>query len=54
MVIIKGIFIFFIGSYSLSKIIDGINNKYINNTDKFVNLVEIIVSVLLTFAIFKI
>lgn len=54
MVIIKAIFIFFIGFYALSKIVDGMNNKYINSKDKVVNLIEIVVSVILTFIIFKI
>lgn len=53
MAIIKAIFIFFVGFYSLSKIVDGMNNKYVNNKDKIMNLVEIIVGVILTFVIFK-
>ncbi len=53
-VIIKAIFIFFIGFYALAKIVDGMNNKYINTKDKIVNLIEIVVSVVLTFIIFKI
>ena len=54
MAIIKAIFIFFTGFYALSKIMDGINNKYINNKDKIMNLIEIVVSIILTFIIFKI
>lgn len=54
MAIIKAIFIFFIGLYALAKLVDGMNNKYIDNKSKIVNLIEIVVSVLLTFAIFKI
>lgn len=54
MAIIKAIFIFFIGFYALAKIVDGMNNKYINTKDKIVNLIEIVVSVVLTFIIFKI
>ena len=54
MVLIKAIFIFFTGFYALSKIVDGMNNKYINSKDKVVNLIEIVVSVILTFIIFKI
>lgn len=54
MVIIKAIFIFFIGLYALSKMVDGMNNKCITSKEKIVNLIEIIVSVILTFVIFKI
>ena len=54
MAIIKSIFIFFIGVYALSKIVDGMNNKYIDNKDRIMNLVEIIASIILTFVIFKI
>lgn len=54
MVIIKAIFIFFIGFYALSKIVDGMNNKYIDNRGRIMNLVEIVASVILTFIIFKI
>lgn len=53
MVIIKFIFIFFTSLYALSKMVDGMNNKYIDNKDKIVNLIEIVVSILLTFAMFK-
>ena len=49
MAIIKAIFIFFIGLYALSKMIDGMNNKYSDNKDKIINLIEIV----LTFFIFK-
>jgi hypothetical protein len=51
--IIKAIFIFFIGLYALSKMIDGMNNKYSDNKDKIINLIEIVVSIVLTFFIFK-
>lgn len=54
MAIIKAIFIFFTGLYALTKIVDGMNNKYINSKDKIINLIEIVVSVILTFIIFKI
>lgn len=54
MVIIKAIFIFFVGLYAISKIMDGMNNKYINSKDKIINLIEIVVSIVLTFIIFKI
>lgn len=54
MAIIKAIFIFFTGIYALAKMVDGMNNKYINIKDKVVNLIEIVVSVILTFIIFKI
>lgn len=54
MAIIKAIFIFFTGLYALAKMVDGMNNKYIDNKSKIVNLIEIVVSILLTFAIFKI
>ena len=54
MALIKAIFIFFIGFYALSKIVDGMNNKYITAKDKLINLAEIIVSIALTFLIFKI
>ena len=54
MAIIKTIFIFFTGLYSLAKIVDGMNNKYINAKDKVINLIEIVVSIILTFIIFKI
>ena len=50
----NGIFIFFTGLYALAKMVDGMNNKYINSKDKVVNLIEIVVSVILTFIIFKI
>lgn len=53
MAIIKVIFILFTTIYALAKIVDGMNNKYITNKDKIVNLLEIVVSILLTFAIFK-
>lgn len=56
MAIIKAIFIlfiFFIGLYALSKMIDGMNNKYSDNKDKIINLIEIVVSIVLTFFIFK-
>ncbi|MFR8144763.1 MAG: hypothetical protein ACLU84_06785 [Clostridia bacterium] len=54
MAIIKAIFIFFIGFYSLSKMVDGMNNKYTTSKDKIINLIEIVVSIALTFVIFKI
>ncbi len=54
MAIIKAIFIFFVGIYAISKIVDGMNNKYITSKDKIINLVEIVVSIVLTFIIFKI
>ena len=54
MAIVKAIFIFFVGIYAISKIVDGMNNKYITNKDKIINLVEIVVSIVLTFIIFKI
>lgn len=53
MAIIKAIFMFFTGFYALSKMVDGMNNKCITSKEKVVNLIEIVVSVLLTFAIFK-
>lgn len=53
MAMIKAIFIFFIGLYALSKMIDGMNNKYSDNKDKIINLIEIVVSIVLTFFIFK-
>lgn len=53
MVIIKAIFIFFMGLYVLSKIVDGMNNKYSDNKDKIINLTEIVVGTVLTFFIFK-
>ncbi|MEI3355694.1 MAG: hypothetical protein V8R81_01175 [Clostridia bacterium] len=53
MAIIKAIFIFFTGFYGLSKMVDGMNNKYVTSKDKIINLIEIVVSVVLTFAIFK-
>ena len=54
MAIIKAIFIFFVGIYAISKRVDGMNNKYITSKDKIINLVEIVVSIVLTFIIFKI
>ncbi|MCI8641015.1 MAG: hypothetical protein HFJ59_03990 [Clostridia bacterium] len=54
MAIIKATFIFFTGLYALTKMVDGINNKYTNTKDKVINLIEIVVSVVLTFIIFKI
>ena len=54
MAIIKAIFMFFTGLYALNKMVDGMNNKYTNSKDKIANLVEIVVSVILTFIIFKI
>lgn len=54
MIIIKAIFVFFLIIYAISKIVDGMNNKYTENKDKIVNLIEIVVSVILTFIIFKI
>lgn len=52
--IIKAFFIFFTGLYALAKMVDGMNNKYADNKSKIVNLIEIVVSILLTFTIFKI
>ena len=52
--IIKAIFMFFTGLYALAKMVDGMNNKYINNKDKIINLIEIVVSTILTFVIYKI
>ncbi len=40
--------------YALTKMVDGINNKYTNAKDKVINLIEIVVSIILTFIIFKI
>ncbi len=54
MIVIKVIFILFLVIYALAKIADGLDNKYINNTDRIINLVEIVVSTILTFIIFKI
>lgn len=54
MAIIKEIFMFFTGLYALAKMVDGINNKYTNAKDKVINLIEIVVSIILTFIIFKI
>lgn len=54
MAIIKAIFMFFTGLYALSKMVDGMNNIYMNVKDKLVNLTEIVVSIILTFIIFKI
>ena len=54
MAIIKAIFIFFIGFYALSKIVDGMNNKFTTSKDKIINLIEIVVSVILLFFIFEI
>lgn len=51
--IIKAIFVFFMGFYAVSKIVDGMNNKYKDNKNRFMNLIEIVVSIMLTFAIFK-
>lgn len=53
MIIVKAIFMFFTGLYALSKIVDGMNNKYINDKNRIMNLIEIVVSVVLTFVIFK-
>lgn len=53
MAIIKAIFVFFMGFYAVSKIVDGMNNKYKDNKNRFMNLIEIVVSIMLTFAIFK-
>lgn len=53
MAIIKVIFIFFTVLYALAKMVDGMNNKYSNNKDKIINLIEIVVSIVLTFFIFK-
>lgn len=54
MAIIKAIFIFFTGLYALAKMVDGMNNKYINSKDKVVNIIEMIAIMLLTFFIYKI
>lgn len=54
MLIIKAIFIFFAMIYALSKMVDGMNNKYTNNVDRIVNLVEIVVSIAIVFVLFKI
>lgn len=54
MAIIKAIFIFFTGLYALAKMVDGMNNKYINSKDKIINLIEIIINIVLTFFIYKV
>ncbi len=54
MIIIKAIFMFFAVLYAICKMLDGMDNKYINSKDKIVNLIEIVVSIVLTFIIFKI
>lgn len=54
MPIIKGILIFFTMLYTLNKMVDGENDKYTTAKDRIVNLIEIIVSIALTFIIFKI
>ena len=35
MAIIKAIFVFFMGFYAVSKIVDGMNNKYKDNKNSF-------------------
>lgn len=52
--IIKAIFMFFTGLYALAKMVDGMNNKYADNKSKIINLIEIVVSIILTFVIYKI
>ncbi len=54
MIIIKAIFIFYTAFYALCKMADGMKNKYVTGKDKIINLVEIVVSIILTFLIFKI
>lgn len=54
MVVVKAIFMFFTGLYAISKIVDGMNNRYTDNKGRIMNLIEIFVSIVLTFIIFKI
>ena len=53
MVVIKVIFIFFTVLYSLSKIVDSMNNRYTDNKGRILNLLEIIAGIILTLIIFK-
>lgn len=40
--------------YAMSKITDEITNRYTNNKDKIINLIEIIINIVLTFFIYKV
>jgi len=51
---LKAIFMFFTAIYAISKIANGIEEKYVNSKDRLINLLEIIISITLTFIIFKI
>ena len=42
MAIIKAIFMFFTGLYALAKMVDGMNNKYVTNKDKIVNIKTVV------------
>ncbi len=51
---LKAIFIFFTAIYAISKIANGIDEKYVSNKDRLISLLEIVISITLTFIIFKI
>lgn len=53
MPIVKAIFAFLTGLYAASKMVDGMNNRISTNAGKIVNLIEIVVSISLTFEILK-
>lgn len=52
--IVKFIFIFFLVLYVLARIMDGIDDLFENNIERFVNLIEIAFGIIITFFIFKI
>ena len=54
MPVVKAIFIFFMGLYTLSKIVDGLRHECSKVQHRIMDLVEIIVGTVLTFTLFKI
>ena len=54
MIVIKVILIFFTVLFTLSKIVDGMNNKYIDCENRVLNTVEIAAGIILTFVVSKI
>lgn len=53
MIVIKYIFMFLIGLYALDKIVAGFAEEGKTSTHKIVNLLEMAISVILVFIIYK-
>ena len=54
MIVIKAIFILFLIFFAILKILDGITNTLLKPAQRIVNLIEIVVSILLVFYLYKI